>query len=146
MSRSVAIVCTLGAGVLAAIQPAVNASLGQHVGNLGAAFISLLLATLIIGVLLVAFGDPGRLSGIGGLKPEHALGGIAGAAIVTISLVAVRSVGVGAVVALLVSAQIVVSIVADRYRWFGVHEIGIGPGRIAGVVLVISGTLLVTRT
>jgi bacterial/archaeal transporter family-2 protein len=146
MSRAVAIICTLGAGVLAAIQPPVNASLARQVGNLGAAFLSLILASLIIGVLLVLIGDPGRLSGIGGIKPEHALGGIAGAAIVAISLVAVRTVGAAAVIALLVSSQVIVSVMADRLGWFGLHQIGIGVGRVAGVVLVIAGTLLVTRT
>lgn len=146
MSRTVAIVSTLGAGVLAAIQPAVNASIARHVGSLGAAFLSLILSTVIIGVLLLVFGDPGRLSGIGSLKPEHVLGGIAGAAIVAVSLMAVRSLGAGAVIALLVAAQVIVSVIADRFGWFGVHQIGIGVGRAAGVVLVIAGTLLVTRT
>jgi transporter family-2 protein len=146
MSRTVAIICTLGAGVLAAIQPAVNASFARHVGDLGAAFLALMCAGLMIGVLLVAFGDPSRLSGITSARPEHLIGPIAGAAIVSVSLVAVRTVGVAAVIALLVSAQVVVSVIADRYGWFGVHHIGIGAGRVVGVVLVIAGTLLVTRT
>lgn len=146
VSRTVAIICTIGAGVLAAIQPAVNASLGRLVGNLGAAFVSLVLSLLIIGVLLVVFGDPGRLSGISRVRPEHLLGGISGAAIVAVSLMAVRPIGAGAVIALLVAAQVIVSVIVDRFGWFGVHQIGIGVGRIAGVVLVIAGTLLVTRT
>jgi bacterial/archaeal transporter family-2 protein len=146
VSRTVAIICTLGAGVLAALQPAANASFARHVGDLGAAFLALLCAGLIIGVLLVVFGDPSRLSGIASARPEHLIGPIAGAAIVSVSLVSVRAVGVGAVIALLVGAQVVVSVVADRYGWFGVHHVGIGAGRIAGVVLVIAGTLLVTRT
>jgi transporter family-2 protein len=146
MSRPVAIISTLLAGVLAAIQPAVNASLARHVGDLGAAFVSLVFASLIIGVLLLVLGHPGRLSGITTVKPEHALGGIAGATIVTVTLVAVRPLGVAAVIALIVSAQIVVSLIADRYGWFGLHQIGIGGGRIAGAVLVIAGTVLVTRT
>jgi bacterial/archaeal transporter family-2 protein len=146
MSRTVAIICTLVAGVLAAIQPAVNASFARHVGDLGAAFLALICAGLIIGVLLVVFGDPSRLSGITSARPEHLIGPIAGATIVSVSLVAVRAVGVGAVIALLVAAQVIVSVVADRFGWFGVHQIGLSLGRVAGIVLVIAGTLLVTRT
>ncbi|MDQ6817295.1 MAG: DMT family transporter [Actinomycetota bacterium] len=146
MSRPVAVICTLVAGVLAAIQPSVNASLAGHVGDLGAAFVSLVFASLIIGVLLVVLGETGRLSGIGSIEPEHAIGGIGGATIVVVSLVAARPLGVGALIALLVAAQVVVSVIADRYGWFGAHQIGISAGRIVGVVLVIAGTVLVTRT
>lgn len=145
MSRTVAIVCTLAAGVLAGIQPAVNGSLARHVGDLGAAFVSLVFSAAIIGGLMLVFGDAGRLSGITTVKPEHALGGIAGATIVAVSLVAVRAVGAGAVVALLVAAQVIVSVIADRFGWFGLHHIGIGAGRVAGVALMIAGTLLVTK-
>jgi bacterial/archaeal transporter family-2 protein len=145
MSRTVAILCTLAAGVLAAIQPPANASLARHVGDLGAAFVSLVFSAAIIGGLMLAFGDGGRLSGITTVRPEHALGGIAGATIVAVSLVAVRVVGAGAVVALLVAAQVIVSVIADRLGWFGLHHIALGTGRIAGVALMIAGTLLVTR-
>lgn len=146
MSRTVAIVCTLAAGVLAGIQPPANASLARHVGDLGAAFVSLVFSAAIIGGLMLAFGDAGRLSGITTVRPEHALGGIAGATIVAVSLVAVRAVGAGAVVALLVAAQVILSVIADRFGWFGLHHIGLDAGRIAGVALVIAGTLLVTRS
>ena len=145
MSRSVAIATTLGAGVLAAIQPAVNASLGRHVGNLGAAFVSLVFSAVLVGILMLLLGEAGRLSDIGTVKPEHALGGIAGATIVTVSLLAVRTVGAGAVIALLVCTQLIVSVIADRYGWFGLHQIAVGPGRVLGTVLVIAGTLLVTK-
>jgi len=39
----------------------------------------------------------------------------------------------------------VISIVIDRFGWFGVHQIGIGAGRLIGLGLVIAGTVLITR-
>jgi bacterial/archaeal transporter family-2 protein len=145
MSRTVAVICTLATGVLAAIQPPVNASLAKHVSQLGAAFVSLTFSAAIVGVLLLLFGHPASLSGLRSIRPEHALGGIAGAAIVAVTLISVRSLGAGAVVALLVAGQAVVSVIADRLGWFGLHQIAIGPGRVVGVTLVIAGTLLVIR-
>lgn len=146
MSRSVALICTLAVGGLVALQPPANAALAKHVGDLGAAFASLMISVAVIGVLLIAFGHPGRLSGLGAFKPEHAIGGIAGAAVVGVSLVAVRPLGAGGVIALLVTAQLIVSVAADRYSWFGLHHVGLTPGRLVGLVLVIGGTVLITRT
>jgi transporter family-2 protein len=74
------------------------------------------------------------------------LGGIAGAGIVAISLVAVRPLGAGGVTAALVAGQLIVSVVIDRLGLLGLHQVQIGWERVLGVVLVIVGALLVTRT
>jgi transporter family-2 protein len=145
MSRPVAFIVTIATGLLVAAQPPANSDLSRHVGDIGAAFISILIAGALIGVLLLAFGETGRLSGISGIRPEHVLGGLGGAAVVYVGLVAVRPLGVGGVVALLVGAQLAGSVVIDRFGWFGVHHVPLGFGRLAGLVLVIAGTLLITR-
>ena len=144
MSRTVALISTLAAGGLIALQPPANAAMAHHVGDLGAALVSAALTTVIITVLLLAFGHPARLAGLGGIRPEQLIGGVAGAAIVVISLIAVRPLGAAAVVALLVAAQLVVALLADRFGWFGLTHVGIGTGRSVGLVLVIAGTVLVT--
>jgi bacterial/archaeal transporter family-2 protein len=146
VTRSVALLSTIAVGLLVGLQPASNAALSEHVGDLGAAFVSLLVATAVIGVLLLVAGHPGRLAGVTGLRPEHLVGAVGGAAVVTIGLVAVRPLGAGAVIALLVTGQVIISIVADRLGWFGLHPVGIGPPRLLGVALIIAGTVLVTRT
>jgi len=132
-------------GGLVALQPPANAALASHVGDIAAAFVSLTISVVLVALLLVAFGDPSRLSGLHAFRPQHAIGGIAGAAIVTVSLVTVRSLGVGGVTATLIAAQLIVSVVADRVGVLGVHQIGISWQRVLGVVLVIAGTYLVTR-
>jgi len=146
MSRSVALVCTLAAGLLVGLQPASNAALSKHVGDLGAAFVSLLVATAIVGVLLLVAGHPRQLSGVNAIRPEHLVGALGGAVVVAVGLVAVRPLGAGAVIALLVAGQAIISVVADRFGWFGLHHVGIDAGRVFGVTLVLAGTLLVTRT
>ena len=146
MTRPVAVVATLVVGLLVGLQPASNAALSEHVSDLGAAFVSLVVACAIIGVLLLAVGHPGRLAGVSAIRPEHLVGAIGGAAVVTVGLAAVRPLGAGAVIALLVAGQVISSIVADRFGWFGLHHFGISPARLVGVALVIAGTVLVTRT
>jgi bacterial/archaeal transporter family-2 protein len=146
MSRTLAVILTLVAGLVVGLQPPSNAALSRHVGDLGAAFVSIVISLTIIGVLFLAFGHPGRLSGLSGFRPEHALGGIGGAAVVSISLIAVRPLGAGAVVALLVAGQLIIAVVADRLGWFGLHQVNIDFARTLGLLLVIGGTILVTRT
>ncbi len=146
MSRSVALVCTLAAGLLVGLQPASNAALSKHIGDLGAAFVSLLVATAIVGVLLFVAGHPRQLSGVSAIRPEHLVGALGGAVVVAVGLVAVRPLGAGAVIALLVAGQVIISVVADRFGWFGLHHVGIDAGRVLGMTLVLAGTILVTRT
>ncbi len=146
MTRSVAVVCTIAAGLLVGLQPASNAALSEHVGALGAAFVSLVVATAIIGILLLVAGHPGRLVSVGAIRPEHLIGALGGAAVVAIGLAAVPPLGSGAVIALLVTGQVLISIAADRLGWFGLHHVGIGAGRLLGVTLVVAGTVFVTRT
>lgn len=145
MTRTVAFIVAFAAGLLVSAQAPANADLGTRVGDLGAAFVSLLIAIVVIGVVMVALGRAGRLSGLSGIRPEHLLGGLGGAAIVYVGLVAVRPLGVGGVIAVLVAAQLVGSLVIDRFGWFGVERVALSPGRVAGLVLVIAGTLLITR-
>jgi bacterial/archaeal transporter family-2 protein len=146
VTRPVALVCTIAVGLLVGLQPASNAALSKHVGDLGAAFVSLVVATTIIGVLLIVVGHPGRLAGVTALRPEHLVGALGGAAVVAIGLIAVKPLGAGAVIALLVAGQVIISVTADRLGWFGLHAVAVSPGRLLGVALVIAGTVLVTRT
>ncbi len=145
MSRSVAIVCALAVGWLVGLQPAANALMARHVSNLGAAFVSVAISAVVVSLLLVVFGHPGRLAGLSHFRPEWVLGGVGGAAVVTVGIVVIRPLGAAAVVALLVAAQLVGSVMVDRFGWFGVHHVGIGLGRIVGVLLVVTGTFLITR-
>lgn len=144
MERALAIAATLLAGALVAAQPPANAQLSNHVGSLGAAFVSLVLSTLIVGAVLLATGSYSELSGIGAMRPEHALGGIAGAAIVAVSLVTVKKLGAGGVAAATICTQLIISVVLDRMGAFDLKEIGLSPIRVLGIVLLIAGTVAVT--
>jgi transporter family-2 protein len=146
VTRPVALVCTIAVGLLVGLQPAANAALSDRVGDLGAAFLSLAIATSIIGVLLLAVGHPGGLAGIASIHPTDLIGALGGAAVVAIGLAAVKPLGAGAVIAVLVAGQVIISVIADRLGWFGLHEVAISPGRMLGIALVIVGTVLVTRT
>ncbi len=144
MDRPLVLTLTLIVGALVAFQPPANGLLAQHVGDLGAAFTSLFISTIILAVLLVAAGEVTQLSGLDQLRPVHALGGISGAAIVLVSLISVRSLGAGGVAAALVGTQLIAAVVIDRLGIVGVEQTPLTLTRIAGVALLVAGTLMVT--
>jgi bacterial/archaeal transporter family-2 protein len=146
MDRVLAILATLGAGALVATQPPANAELGRHVGTLGAAFVSIAISLVLVAVLLVASGGTGQLGGLSQFRIEYALGGIAGAAIVAVSLVTVRTLGAGGVVAATVCTQLIVSMILDSLGVLGLSYAAITPLRLAGAALLIVGTILLTMS
>jgi bacterial/archaeal transporter family-2 protein len=146
MDRIGALVVTLAVGALIALQPPANALLARTVSDLGAAFVSLVISTLIVGVLLLVFGDPASLRGLSEFRPEYALGALGGAAVVLVSLITVRELGVGGVTAALVATQLIASVIVDRLGWLGVDVVSFGWQRGAGVSLLMLGTWLIVRT
>jgi transporter family-2 protein len=143
--RSLALLSTLAVGGLIALQPPANSALARHVGDLGAAVVSVVIAILVLAIPFLVFGDPSRLSGLASFKLEYALGGLGTAAVVLVSLITVRSLGVAGVASLLILGELLIAIVADRLGWLGVTHVGLTPARWAGVVLVAAGTVLITR-
>jgi transporter family-2 protein len=145
MDRGTALLLTLATGGLVAFQPPANGLLARFVGDYGAAFLSLALSTTIVGVLLVTVGSPDHLlRGMSGLRPEHLLGGLAGAAIVVVSLITVRPLGAAGVTAALVASQLIVSAVLDRFGVLGLDQKSLGWQGGIGATLLLVGTLLMT--
>jgi len=144
VDRIAALIATLVVGGLVALQPPANALLSRFVSDLGAAFVALTLSTLMVGGLLVVAGEPGALKGLSEFRPVHLLGAIAGAAVVTVSLITVRSLGAGGVAAALVAGQLLVAVVLDRLGMLGLDIPVQGWRTGVGVALLLAGTLLVT--
>ncbi len=144
MDRGVAILLTLIAGALVAFQPPANASLAKHVGNLEATLVSLLISITIISVLLAFSGGFSGLSGITEFRPEHVLGGVAGAAIVFVSIVTVKPLGAGGVAAATVATQLIGSALLDRFGVLDLEKVGLSATRVIGIALLVVGTVLVT--
>ena len=66
MSRSIAFVSALAVGGLIALQAAANAALSKHISDFGAALISGGITVTVLALLLLVFGHPTQLSGLGG--------------------------------------------------------------------------------
>ena len=145
MDRSVAIAITTAAGGPVALQAPINATLGKSTGSLAAALISFAIGTVALAMIVVISGQGGAIAHVTDVGPVYLLGGLLGAVYVTCALVAVPVVGAGGVAAGTITGQLIASLVIDRLGAFGLEQTPITFGRVAGVVLLLLGTVLVVR-
>lgn len=141
-----AIAATVAVGGLIAFQPAVNSQLARHVSVIGAAFVSTAVSALLLLVVYLAIkGGFGELAALRDVPWYEITGGVMGVILVTVSLVAVRTLGAGGVVAATVAGQLIVSALLDRAGVLGLEKVGLTPTRLAGMGLLVLGTLLITQ-
>lgn len=141
-----AIAATIVVGGLIAFQPPVNAQLARHVDVVGAAFVSTTVSALILlAIYLSVKGGFGELSALREVPWYEMTGGVMGAILVSVSLVTVRTLGAGGVVAATVAGQLIVAAVLDRAGVLGLEKVGLTATRLAGMGLLVLGTLLITQ-
>jgi transporter family-2 protein len=144
VDRLAAILATLVVGALVAFQPPVNSQLGHRTSVLGAAFVSTAVAAVVMAAVFLVVDGPQPLAGLRGVPLVYLTGGLMGAALVSVSLVTVRTLGAGGVVAATVCTQLIVSAALDRLGVLGLAGTPISAAKLAGFALLIAGTLLVT--
>ncbi len=146
MSRGLAVLLGVGAGCLVGMQAPINSRLGKSVGSVQAATFSFLVGTAVL--LLIATFVWGGLGGLGhvGRAPWWALvGGLLGAVYVTVALLAVRTLGVSGLTAVVITGQLAISVAIDRFGLLGVARSPVGVQRAVGLVLLVAGVVLVVR-
>jgi transporter family-2 protein len=145
MDRGVAVILTAAAGGLIALQAPINAGLGRATGSLPAALVSFLIGTVALAAIVVLSGKAGGLSSTLDVSWYYLLGGLLGAIYVANALIAVTAIGAGGVAAATITGQLTFSVAIDRFGLFGLDQVALSPERVAGVLLLLVGTVLVVR-
>lgn len=145
MDRSVAILATVGAGGLIALQAPINATLGRATGSLAAALISFVVGTIALAIIVALAGQAGGVGSLTEVGPVYLIGGLLGAVYVTCALIAVESIGAGGVAAATITGQLTASVAVDRLGAFGLDQSPLTASRLAGLVLLLAGTYLLVR-
>lgn len=145
MDKGVYVVLTALAGGLIALQAPINAGLGRATGSLPAALVSFGIGTLALAAIVVLSGQASGLGSTFDVSWYYLLGGLLGAVYVTNALIAVSAIGAGGVAAATIAGQLTASVAIDRLGLFGLDQVPLGPERVAGVALLIAGTVLVVR-
>lgn len=134
-------------GALQACGAAMNGQLNRSLVN---PFLASAVSFLIITFFFLAlfFAMPHPLPVMQNLRdmPWWAVfGGLVGAVQVFAGLTLVEKVGTGNFMALTVSAALIASMVIDHFGWFRMAYQPATPIRLAGVLLLVGGVVLITR-
>lgn len=133
-------------GCVVPLQAAVNNQLKGHIGGstVLAAFISFLVGTLALALLATLSGQRWQnLAGLSQISWWHLSGGLMGAAFVFGTTLLAPRIGVASMLSLIISGQIVLSLLFDRFGWLGLSMREISTPRLIGALLVVGGVLLV---
>jgi transporter family-2 protein len=135
-------------GALITAQTGTNARLKEAFGEtLPAVIVSSLLGViLLITVTLGARTPWPSLPSLVGTPWWGWLGGILGAVYAVATVLLARELGAAPLTALIVTGQLVCSVVLDHFGWVGFTEHAAGLGRIVGCVLMVAGFVLIARS
>ena len=135
------------AGLSFVAQASVNARLRASLGSPNwAALASYAGGTLAMAAVVLAARDP--LPSLAALQRApwwSWAGGAFGAVYVVVIIVLLPRLGTAALIALFVLGQMAASLVFDNVGWFGVPKQPIDLARIAGVLLLVAGVVLIRR-
>lgn len=83
--------------------------------------------------------------GVAGMPWWAPLGGLVGAFAVVAGLVFVNQVGAGAFAGLTITASILMSLVIDKFGWFGMEVHPLNIWRMLGAALMVGGITLIAK-
>lgn len=136
----------LAGGASLVVQAALNAGLRARLGSVSWAGLISYVGGTVAMVLALAIGrEAAPLAAMRSTAPLWWLGGFFGAAYLGVSIVLVPRMGAATVVALVVSGQLLTSLLFDQ---FGLLDIPTHPftlSRAAGALLLVAGVLLIRR-
>ncbi|QZA78288.1 DMT family transporter [Deefgea tanakiae] len=133
-------------GLIVPLQAAINNQLKAVVGNstVLAALVSFSVGTIALLCIAIATGQ--KLSALANLPKAEAwmlIGGLLGAVFVFGTTLVAPKLGAATMLSLIITGQIIASMLFDRFGWFAMPLKDISWPRLLGAVLVVIGVLLV---
>jgi len=137
----------LVAGALQAWGPPMNGALRNALVNPWlASLVSFLPIVALLACLVLCLPQPlPTAEGVAKMPWWAPLGGIIGAFAVVSGLMFVDKVGAGAFAGLTITANFLMSLLIDKYGWFGMPVHDLNGGRLLGGALMVAGIALITR-
>jgi transporter family-2 protein len=141
------VLLALAAGAMMPTQAAINNQLAGYVASpIVAALISFAVGTA--GLLIYALLSGAPLENIANIRNAPAIawiGGLLGAFFVASAVVLVPRIGVAMTFSLLIAGQMLVTLVIDHFGVLGVPVRAVSLARVAGVLLITGGVVLIRK-
>lgn len=141
-------IAAIAFGFMATMQIAINKQIGDRLQNvlipsIATMFVGFLATMVIAAVLTKQWPSGDALRSV----PWYAFiaGGAIGAVYVTGNIALAPKLGAAALIALVVTGQLVLSVVFDQFGWFGYEQRTAGALRLLGTALMIGGVALISK-
>jgi bacterial/archaeal transporter family-2 protein len=136
-----------GQRALQAWGPAMNGALRNALTNPWfASLVSFLPIVALLACLVLCQPRPlPTLAGVSAMPWWAPLGGLAGAFAVIAGLLFVNTVGAGTFAGLTITANILMSLLIDKFGWFGIDVRPFAGWRMLGAALMVGGITLIAR-
>jgi len=148
VSRPVAILASTVLAGSAAWQAPANSRLGESIGLLPASLVSFVVSVAFLLLAAALTSGPRSVAALPGelarVPVRYLTGGLIGASYVIVAIVTVERLGTGGVIAGSVAGTLVGAVAIDWAGLLGVTRTPPGPGRIAGVLMLLAGTILLS--
>ena len=136
------ILLAMASGLCMAVQSPVNATLSRYAGHLQATTVSFGGGALILGLLMLFIGT-GDLSKLADAQWWQFLGGTYGIYIVLVITYGIPRLGAALTSTILTLGQLITAAILDTFGLMGLPKVGLEPARIAGILIVLTGVILV---
>ncbi|TBL80422.1 DMT family transporter [Paenibacillus thalictri] len=124
------------AGIGLSSQAAINGGLGKTIGALEATFVSFMVGTIVLFLMILFFGK-GNVLQVFTVPKWQLVGGLIGAAYIAILTFAVPKIGVGVSIISVICGQILMSMLVDHFGWFNTAKFPITGSKVVGLVFLI---------
>jgi transporter family-2 protein len=131
-------------GVAVAVQAGINGGLGKQIGVIEGAFLSFLIGTVSLLIIMLIFGK-GNVFLASTVPKWQLIGGILGAFYVYTMVLSVPRIGVAAALVTIIAAQLITSSIIDHFGLLGMKHIPIDGQRILGFVFLLAALYLITK-
>jgi bacterial/archaeal transporter family-2 protein len=141
------VVLALFAGGSVVIQQVLNANLRSELNSaVWSGFTSYVVGVVCMVSLAIMLREPIPAATVVARIPWWAWsGGLFGAIFIGLSILVAHQLGAAALIALLVTGQMIAAITIDHFGWLGLAQRPIDLPRLIGAALVIAGVVLIRR-
>ncbi len=147
MSKLIWVAMAFLAGAFLPIQAGLNSKLGRAVESpLHASMFSFIVGTVGMIVYILLARQTFSWEGIREAPTYVWVGGLMGAFYVTVIILAFPRLGPGLTFGLVVGGQMIISILSEHYNVLVTQQQPISLMKIAGIVLVITGVIIIRRS
>lgn len=137
------ILVSIAAGLMLSAIVRVNATLGTRIGEIEATLVVHLVGTLFALLLVAPWLGKSFWTTLSGRPWTELGGGVLSVVMVVVANVVVPHLGTALAVSLFVTGDLFFSTVSDRTGWMDLVEIRLSRRRIVGLLLALTGILLV---